>query len=504
MAIFIDEQILFEKEEYDEIQRVVAIEVRNLLDQFQSQEKGGFAHLKLLKELVIGSGDTSFRADTRGIWLGAASFSDAPFKVGMDGVITASAITITGGTINGVVLTGLGAGSEISIQGWQSDLVFSASDADTVAWGSGNITLLDGTVYSISAGNTGNMSALTYIYLDIAVSTTVLQITTTPATAVGTGKILIAVAENNAGSDATFQVFGGSGGIIIKAANVAANSITANEIAANTITANEINVSTLSAISANLGSITAGSIDAVTITGSTITGTTLRTGTSGANVDLTAGRISQKNNAIEILYSDIGTYGGFWGIKDSAGNSIAYWEVRNTGADLNFIVNVGDLYIQVADDVIFVGTSGRDIFPASNNAMRLGLDSNKWADIQTTLINGADYGFEHNWYLTENYKVGIKEEGIAVLNPQNKLMMFIGEAGLYVKGGNVKNLDLLPYTKTTIKERCQMDRYPEKRHREKGKKSLKIPNPMKSKAGGVKYIKKEILLKKNIIVKKLK
>jgi len=88
------------------------------------------------------------------------------------------------------------------------------------------------TTFNIGTGNTGNMAAVTYIYFDKAVSITALQITTTAATAVGANKILIAVAQNNSviTSEATLQVYGGSGGILLKADNIAAGSITANEI----------------------------------------------------------------------------------------------------------------------------------------------------------------------------------------------------------------------------------------------------------------------------------
>lgn len=94
------------------------------------------------------------------------------------------------------------------------NLVFSSSDQDTVAWATGSIVLSDGTTYTIDAGNTGNMSALTYIYLDVEASTTVLQTTTTVATATGSRKLLLAIAQNSSDSDdiATFLVFGGSGG----------------------------------------------------------------------------------------------------------------------------------------------------------------------------------------------------------------------------------------------------------------------------------------------------
>ena len=52
-----------------------------------SQQKGGFAHIRKLKELVVGSGDNSFHADKQGIWLGNKNFADAIFSVKMDGDI---------------------------------------------------------------------------------------------------------------------------------------------------------------------------------------------------------------------------------------------------------------------------------------------------------------------------------------------------------------------------------------------------------------------------------
>lgn len=83
--ITIDDQPIF-TEEYDLVEK-------------QAQERRGFSYLKKLKELVIGSGDTSFRADKNGIWLGNAVFANAPFRVNMAGAITASNLTITGGSL---------------------------------------------------------------------------------------------------------------------------------------------------------------------------------------------------------------------------------------------------------------------------------------------------------------------------------------------------------------------------------------------------------------------
>lgn len=178
---------------------------------------------------------------------------------------------------NNIILDGLQSGSEIAIQGWQNTCVFSITDFNTVAWTSGSIVLLDGTVYSIDAGNTGNMSAFTYIYLDIASSTTVLQTTTTAANAVGAGKILIGVAQNNSdnSSQAVFQIFGGKGGQVSLVDNIAANSASTNEFVSNTAQIKDLIVTTakidnLAVTNAKIndlavGKLTAGTINSVSI-----------------------------------------------------------------------------------------------------------------------------------------------------------------------------------------------------------------------------------------------
>ena len=170
---------------------------------------------------------------------------------------------------------------DVTIQGWQQDMAFSPSDYMVVAWTGGTITLSNNDTYNISAGNTGDMAALTYIYLDINTSITVLQTTTTPATAVGVGKILIAVAQNNTdtSSYATFQVFGGKGGVFLGVDNLAANSVSTNEFVANTanikdavITSAKIgnlevktaNINNLAVIDAKINSLVANKITAGT------------------------------------------------------------------------------------------------------------------------------------------------------------------------------------------------------------------------------------------------
>lgn len=121
---------------------------------------------------------------------------------------------------------------------WGFDGLFSATDADTVAWATGTFSQSDGSSFTIAGGNTGNMTLLTYIYYDSDVSTTAFQTTTTAATAVGANKILVGVAQNKT-DEAFFNQFGGTGGILVSADAIAANTITVNELAA-TITTTKI------------------------------------------------------------------------------------------------------------------------------------------------------------------------------------------------------------------------------------------------------------------------
>jgi hypothetical protein len=185
-----------------------------------------------------GYGNAVFGSDSNGIWLGAADYANAPFKVSMAGALTATTATITGMGKNFV-----------------STLAWTATDQDTATWASGTIKTSDGTSYAIDAGNTGNIGATTYVYLDPATFITVLQTTTTATTAAGNGKILIAVVQiGGAGSECIIDVVGGSG-----------TTIDGDRITTGTIVADRLSVSTLSAISADLGTVTAGDISGVTI-----------------------------------------------------------------------------------------------------------------------------------------------------------------------------------------------------------------------------------------------
>lgn len=157
----------------------------------------------------------SFHVETDGdtFW-GATTLAGSTAKVLKTGAASFSSMTITGGSITGTPIASIpnNSSTDISLLDFTHDIVFSVTDKDTTAWASGTITMSNGRTFSISSGNTGNMSARTYIYLDTAVSSTVLQTTTTVATAMGANKKLIGVAQNGA-AEASFQVNQGIGGM---------------------------------------------------------------------------------------------------------------------------------------------------------------------------------------------------------------------------------------------------------------------------------------------------
>ncbi len=211
--------------------------------------------------------------------------SDGLYFFDNDGVTINNKIELTQATLKDVVIESgaIAASSEPSIQGWSHDIIFSVTDANTIAWSSGTITLTNGDSFSIDAGNTGNMSAPTYIYLAKGTSLTVLQTTTTAATAIGSGKILIAFAEDST-NEALFQVFGGIGGIkmsgaalenlTVDTAQVAALaieeaklgnlSVASGKIQANAVTATKINVVGLNGTTGRI--VVADSTDANVVT----------------------------------------------------------------------------------------------------------------------------------------------------------------------------------------------------------------------------------------------
>lgn len=305
------------------------------------------------------------------------------------GALYCSSATITGATITTPTITGIQTGSEIAIQGWTHDLVFSVTDADTVAWASGTITLMNGDTYAIDAGNTGNMAAETFVYLDIATSITVLQVTTTKATTVGTGKIMVAVCEN-ATDEAEFVVFGSSdanydGGKIransVTANEILANTITATEIAASTITATQMNVATLSAISANIGTITAGTITGAVLQTSASANTGIKMSSALAAIHVYGGNIKffAPGSASQSGY--IGVPGGTaLNLSNTAGDIGLFANTWLTLSGVSGVLCANNLRLDSNIHLIPIGDNQSDLGSSSYEFKNLYIDGTAYID----------------------------------------------------------------------------------------------------------------------------
>jgi hypothetical protein len=265
--------------------------------------------------------------------------------------------------------------------GWTQTSVFTSVDSDTVSWGAGTFTSADGIhIYAIGGGTTGNMVLTTYIYLDINVSTTAYQQSTTITAPIGIGKVLIAVCKPGSPS-ATWNL-------------VQATQIVSDNILANTIIAQKMNVAILSAISADLGSITAG----------TVTGALIRTSAGGTRVVMDGAA-----NEFQIWLSGTLRAQGFdagWTYYNSSGNSVATiyadssvygvsFRIRGNSNSSNVLISPGS-----SGSVAFTGgTTIKAImdcgpgvttfFPAVNYGMNLGGPGFHWADIWCSDISST-------------------------------------------------------------------------------------------------------------------
>lgn len=96
--------------------------------------------------ISIGSGDSIFKADSNGIYLGNATFASAPFRVTPAGVLTTTSGTIGGWTIGLSTLTGgnatLASSGNITLGTSNNVVRLSADDADYRIW-VGNATAGD-------------------------------------------------------------------------------------------------------------------------------------------------------------------------------------------------------------------------------------------------------------------------------------------------------------------------------------------------------------------------
>lgn len=325
-----------------------------------------------LASTVTGGDDVRF-------WAGDtyANRATAPFRVTEAGAITGSNITITGGSVATSTLNGLVglSNTNVAAQGWTFTSTFSATDFNTIAWGTGTFTTAGGTSYSIGASNTGNMAATTYIYLDIAVSTIALQTTTTATTAVGSGKVLIAVASPNTDStsDATVQVFGGKGGDIMLVDNLAANSASTNEFVSNTAQIANLTVTDAKIVSLFVSKLAAGAIKSKLIELAV-------TGGSGDSA-IFSGKTDFDN-----------TQSGFrLGIDDSDSDRAKFY-IGNTTEYLNWTGSSLNIKGNLNASVAYLATAAQNLSQGDAVMVCTGTTTPLQVYIQGTTTAAADFG----------------------------------------------------------------------------------------------------------------
>lgn len=279
----------------------------------------------------------SFHVDSSGnTWWGAnvaTGSAGANAVVLNTGAATFKSVTLS----TSVAISGIAnnTSTDISLLEKTHTMVFTSASATQVNWTSGTVTLSNGRTFSISSGNTGSMAALTYIYVDPGVSSTVLQITTTAATALGANKILIGCAQNNTVT-ASYVPYGPGqplvdganiGALSIVAGNIAASTITGNKIAANTITAGNITAATITTTEIAATTITGANINTLNISGKTAT---FDTGTIGgftmSSTTLSATNFTVTSGAANTARLTVGTGANLAGLNSAnAGTDIAFW-----------------------------------------------------------------------------------------------------------------------------------------------------------------------------------
>lgn len=295
--------------------------------------------------------------------------------------VTINGDRLTPGTFPQTVL-------DVSNWGWGQTSAFSSASGVQVNWGSGSFISADGTTYLISAGNTGTMSAKTYIYLDLNVSTTTYQHSTNPADSVGVGKVLVAVAQNASSGNATYNLNQASQ---IVGDNILANSINASKITTGqlivgtnvglgtaqdssgvtTIIGNTVTTGFVNALAVVAGSVAAENITGTTITGKTIVGSTLSTATSGQRTVLTSTLVD--------FYDSTGTL-----VAATYANSNTYQIICSNATGLISLVagsSSGHISFGCNGETLGLIWDGADLYPGTSGVRDIGNISQQWRDL---------------------------------------------------------------------------------------------------------------------------
>ena len=260
--------------------------------------------------LTAGSGSSRISLSTAdGIHLGDNTFSSAPFRVALDGSVTATNATITGA----LTLTNI--------------------DGVTVTYTAGSLT-----VGTISAGNLGNDAIFPATLRFERSSSTSAPSNAEFNTAFGRdpkNNDIVVVVRTDTNVQEAYKHNGTSFAVVnnyIDGDLIVNGTISTDQIATNAVTANEILVTNLAAISANMGSITSGSLDI---------------GSGTFTVDTSGNMVATSANITGAITATSGTFAG--SLSSASGTF--------TGALSGGTISIG---------------SGNSIFKADSNGIYLG------------------------------------------------------------------------------------------------------------------------------------
>ncbi len=232
---------------------------------------------------VKGEGDAVCAMSSDGLYVGSATFANAPFRVTMAGDVTATSINITGSTLSygkTSFTDSVNAGYYLSSAGWY---VGSAADANYIKY-----TLGTGAFVVSGALTTNTGSSINGTYITSA-SITGSAIASATITATNIANATITATQIANATITTTQISGTAG---ITGSQIASATIAGGNIASATITATNIANATITTtqISGTAG-ITGSQIASATIAGGNIASATI-TATNIANATITTTQIS--------------------------------------------------------------------------------------------------------------------------------------------------------------------------------------------------------------------
>jgi len=292
--------------------------------------------------IAIGSGNSIFKADSNGIYLGNATFGSAPFRVTPAGAVTATSATITG------------------------TLTLTNIDGTTVTYTGGTLG-----VGTIGSGNLGDSAIFPATLRYERTNSTSAPSDSEFNTAFGrdpkSNDIVVVVRTDN-NSQVAYKHNGTAFAVInnyIDGDLIVDGTITADQIEGNTITANKIATGTLTSASGVFGSISAGDIDTGTLNAAnvTISGGDVTINSSGITINGSSSSINLGSGAFTVSAA---------GVMTATGATISGAITATSGSFTGSLNSAtGTFTGALSGGTISIG-SGNSIFKADSNGIYLG------------------------------------------------------------------------------------------------------------------------------------